>query len=95
MITNSLAHKIKVLLLTPTPDLAVVGNSKDELSRHAEQVRRLAAKYSVGLVDSFAAFQAAAKSGTHLEDLMAQSNHPNRHGHELVAAELLSWFHPK
>jgi len=95
MITNALTHQIKVLLLTPTPDLAAVGNPKDELARHAEQVRRLATEYSVGLVDSFAAFQTAVKSGGRLEDLMAQSNHPNRHGHELVAAELLRWFRPR
>jgi lysophospholipase L1-like esterase len=92
MITNALAHQIKVLLLTPTPDLAAIKNPKDELPRHAEQVRRLAAEYSVGLVDSFAAFERAVKSGARLDDLMAQSNHPNRRGHELVAAELLHWF---
>jgi len=92
MITNALAHQIKVLLLTPTPDLAARTNPKDELERHAEQVRRLAAEYSVGLVDSHAAFQAAVKSGTRVEDLMAQSNHPNRRGHELVVTELLRWF---
>jgi acyl-CoA thioesterase-1 len=92
MITNALAHQIKVLLLTPTPDLAARTNPKDELERQAEQVRRLAAEYLVGLVDSYAAFQAAIKSGTRLEDLMAQSNHPNRRGHELVATELLRWF---
>jgi lysophospholipase L1-like esterase len=92
MITNALAHEIKVLLLTPTPDRAAKENPKDELERHADQVRHLAAKYSVGLVDSYAAFQAAVKSGTRLEDLMAQSNHPNRRGHELVAIELLRWF---
>jgi acyl-CoA thioesterase-1 len=95
MITNALAHQIKVLLLTPTPDLAAATNPKDDLERHAEQVRQLATEYSVGLVDSFAAFQAAIKSGTRLEDLMAQSNHPNRCGHELVAAELLRWFRVK
>lgn len=92
MITNALAHQIKVLLLTPTPDLAAAANPKDELELHAEQVRRLAAENSVGLVDSFAAFQAAVKSGKRLEEFMAQSNHPNRRGHEIVAAELLRWF---
>jgi hypothetical protein len=32
------------------------------------------------------------RSGTPLRDLMAQSNHPNRQGHEIVAAGLLNWF---
>jgi hypothetical protein len=30
--------------------------------------------------------------GTTLDDLLAQNNHPNRAGHEIVARELLAWF---
>ena len=52
----------------------------------------LAAEFSVGLVDSLAAFNDYVKAGGKLEDLMAQVNHPNRKGHDLVTRELLKWF---
>ena len=95
MITNALMRDVKVILLTPTPDTAAKLNDlNDPLNQHAEQIRRLAAEYQVGLVDSLAVFHLKTKSGTPLADLMSQSNHPNRCGHELVAAELLLWFAP-
>ena len=34
----------------------------------------------------------AINSGKPLADLMSQVNHPNRHGHDLVVAELMKWF---
>lgn len=93
MITNALAHDVKLILLTPTPDMtAKLDDPNDPLNQHATQIRRLAAEYHVGLVDSLEAFRAKVNAGVPLEDLMAQSNHPNGRGHELVAAELLKWF---
>ncbi|HUA64834.1 MAG TPA: SGNH/GDSL hydrolase family protein [Alphaproteobacteria bacterium] len=95
MIEMSLARRVRVILLTPTPDLAAhLDDPNDPLNQHAEQIRELAAEYHVGLVDSLALFQANVRSGTPLNDLMAQSNHPNRRGHEIVAAGLLNWFPP-
>lgn len=93
MIKMALARHIKVILLTPTPDLtAHLDDPNDPLNQHADQIRRLAAEYHVGLVDSLALFEAKVRSGTPLKNLMAQSNHPNRLGHEIVAAGLLKWF---
>ena len=93
MIEMALAAKVKVILLTPTADLtAHLDDANDPLNRHAEQIRRLAAEYYVGLVDSLAQFENYARNGGQLSDLMAQSNHPNRKGHELVAAQLLNSF---
>jgi lysophospholipase L1-like esterase len=93
MITNALAHNVKVILLTPTPaTTAKLDDPNDPLNQHAAQICRLAAEYHVALVDSLEAFRAKVKAGVRLEDLMAQSNHPNGRGHELVAAELLKWF---
>ncbi len=95
-IEASLARQIKVLLLTPTWDnTAMVDGAAEawrDLAHHAEQIRRLAAEYEVGLADSFAAFQASVAAGGDPTDLLSWSNHPNRHGHELVARELLRWF---
>jgi len=96
MIEASLARQATVLLLTPTWDNTAVvegaGEAWRDLARHAEQIRRLAAEYEVGLADSFAAFEAYVAAGGDVTDLLSWSNHPNRHGHELVARELLRWF---
>jgi lysophospholipase L1-like esterase len=95
MIQKALATKVKVILLTPTPDQkARLDDPADPLNQHAEQIRRLAAEYHVGLVDSLARFKAALAAGTPLTNLMAQVNHPNAAGHQLVAGELVKWFPP-
>jgi len=93
MIEKALAANVKLILLTPTPDTtAKLHDPADPLNQHAWQIRRLAAEYHVGLADSLKAFKRALHRGSHLPDLMAQPNHPNRKGHELVARELEEWF---
>ena len=93
MIEAALAAQVKVILLTPTPDMqSKLDDPSDSLNQHAEQIRRLAAEYHVGLVDSLAQFKSQMHRGAHLAKFMAQSNHPNRKGHQLVAAELSKWF---
>ena len=85
----------KILLMTPTLDVTMAPDYAEEekglLAAHASQIRRLAEEYQVGLVDSFAAFQAYMSTGE-LTDLLAWSNHPNRLGHELVVREIMRWF---
>ena len=93
MIEACCSRKIPVLLLTPTADQsAKLNDPSDPLNQHADQIRRLAAEYHVGLVDSFVQFKNFTQAGGDLSALMSQSNHPNRKGHELVAAEMLKWF---
>lgn len=93
MIEACRAAGIPVVLLTPTIDQgSKLDDADDPLNRHAEQIRRLAVEYGVGLVDSLAVFKTAIQGGTPAPALMSQSNHPNRKGHELVAAELQAWF---
>jgi acyl-CoA thioesterase I len=93
MIRQAQAAGVKVILLTPTPDQrAKLDDPSDPLNQHAEQIRRLAAAFHTGLVDSLAAFKAEIAAGTPLPSLMAQSNHPNERGHALVARELAKWF---
>ena len=86
----------KIILLTPTADKTQFpgysGEDRSRLPEHAEQIRQLAEEYGIGLADSFATFQQYAKSGDP-SDLLSWRNHPNRMGHELVARELLRWFH--
>jgi acyl-CoA thioesterase-1 len=93
MIESALKAKIKVILLTPTPDQsAKIDDPIDPLNQHAEQVRGLAKHYGVALVDSLNEFKGAIKGGATLSSLMSQVNHPNRAGHELVAKALDLWF---
>ncbi len=93
MIESALGESIKTILLTPTLDLdSPFASPEDPLYQHAAQIRALAAKYRVGLVDSLAAFSNAILDGCAPGSLMSQPNHPNRAGHELVVVELLAWF---
>ncbi len=93
MIEHGRAAGAKIILFTPTPDQsAKLDDAKDPLNQHAEQIRSLAAKFHVGLVDSLAAFKAELARGKALTNLMSQVNHPNARGHEVVANELLKWF---
>lgn len=76
----------RIVLLTPTADQrSELSDPEDDLARHADQVRNLAAEQEIGLVDSYAAFQAAVRAGASLESLMSHVNHPNEAGHRLVA----------
>jgi len=87
------AGDVKLILMTPTPDQSSrLDDPSDPLNQHARQIRQLASEHKVGLVDSLAAFKQRLAAGDVLADLMAQSNHPNRKGHDLVVAELLKWF---
>ena len=93
MVSLAKASHIKVLLLTPTPDLtSKMLESGDPLSQQAKQIREVAAQEGVGLVDSYGAFCDRLRAGQNLQPLMAQSNHPNRLGHEIVADLALKWF---
>jgi lysophospholipase L1-like esterase len=93
MIAQAQAAHVPVILLTPTPDTnARLDDPADPLNQHAEQIRRLAREQGVALADSLARFKERIACGEKLESLMSQSNHPNRKGHDLVAAELLKWL---
>lgn len=96
MIEQALGRGVKVILLTPTHDLLTLRRGDpmwaEELPNHADQVRRLAVEYGVGLADSDAAFQRYLANGGEVTDLLSHINHPNHLGHQLVTRELLRWF---
>lgn len=96
MIELALGRSIKVILLTPTHDLLTQRRGDPmwaaELPKHADQVRRLAEEYGVGLADSDAAFHRYLANGGEVTDLLSHINHPNHLGHQLVTRELLRWF---
>ena len=92
MIQEALAYGTKVILLTPTPDLKEEITSEDTpLAKHSEQIRGLAKKYHVGLVDSYALFKKIAKTAP-LVGFMSQNNHINQKGHQFVADAISEYF---
>jgi lysophospholipase L1-like esterase len=93
MIQAALAQKIKVILLTPTPDWSEnILAEKTRLAQHARQIRELAVKYQVGLVDSYAAFREKVQNGESVRVYLSQINHPNEKGHRIVADLILRYF---
>lgn len=94
MIQKALDRGIKVILCTPTWDCTWHEQSDywQDLVRHAQQVRDLADQYSVGLADSFAAFERRIAVPGDLTQYLSHWNHPSRAGHELVALEIGKYF---
>lgn len=93
MIEATLKAGVKLILLTPTPDLTEnILDDNTKLEQHSAMIRRLAKEYKVGLVDSYALFKEKAKKGEVIKKYMSQSNHPNSAGHSVVATELITWF---
>lgn len=95
MIQKALKRKIKIILMTPSPDQRVaILDSTTGLARHAQQIRSLAKKYGIGLADSYARFQRQVAAGDSLSRYMSQVNHPNEAGHELIAKEIMKYLTP-
>lgn len=93
MIQMALAKKIKVILMTPSPDLTVDITKPDNiLGQYTAILRDLAGKYHIGLADSYSAFARIAESGKDLKSYMAQVNHPNEKGHQVIANQIMRWF---
>lgn len=92
MIQEALEYGTKVILLTPTPDLREDITSEDtELAKHSQQIRDLAKKHGVGLVDSYSLFKEISAT-EHLPGFMSQNNHINQKGHQFVAEAIFEYF---
>lgn len=92
MIEEALEYGTKVVLLTPTPDLNEdITSEETPLAQHSEQIRLLAKKYNVGLVDSYGLFKALAEIQP-LLGYMSQNNHINQKGHQFVADAIFEYF---
>ena len=93
MIKKAKKQKIKVILLSPSPDQRVDYNSpNNELKKHTDQIISLAIENQVGFVDSYKAFEFLYLDKEELVKYMSQINHPNKKGHELIANEIIKYF---
>ena len=92
MINEAKEYGTKLILFTPTPDLKEnILDNETILAKHAEQIRKLAKTYQVGLIDSYTIFKNIAQNEP-LDSYMAQKNHINEKGHQLVAKEIMRYF---
>lgn len=92
-IDYALNEKVKIILLTPSPDQRVeILEPGNPLDQHAAQIKSLAEDHGIGIADSHAAFIERVQKGDSLSLYMSQVNHPNKNGHQLIADELLQFF---
>ena len=93
MIREALKAKVKMILLTPTPDLQEnIKDSNAPLALHTKQIIELGKKYHLPVVNSYATFKKLAMEGVDLKQYMAQNNHINPKGHEIVAKLIMNLF---
>jgi lysophospholipase L1-like esterase len=93
MIEAAISDSVKVILLTATPDTSVnILDDRSSLALHSQQIREVAEKYHIGLVDSYAAFREKRENGEDIVDYMSQINHPNRKGHGVVRDLIVRWL---
>jgi acyl-CoA thioesterase I len=92
MIRLALKKGIRIILMTPSADETVnLLSPGNELEAFAIQIKALAVKYGIGVADSYSRFRELQQKGD-LHEHMAQSNHPNRLGHRLIADQVLLFF---
>lgn len=93
MIEKALAKNIKVVVLTPTPDLNEnILDNETPLQKHADQIIALGKQFNIPVIDSYGLFKELALQGKDLNVYMSQKNHPNALGHAVVAKEILKLF---
>jgi lysophospholipase L1-like esterase len=93
MIKEGLDAHIKLILLTPTPDLSEDSQSSlSLLAKHTYQIIQLGKKFNIPVINSYEAFNKLALAGVDLKQYMAQSNHINTKGHQIVANLIASLF---
>jgi len=82
-----------VVLCTPTPDLSEnIKDTTTKLYQHTAQIIALAKQYNIAVVDSYNAFRKLVVNGANIQDYMAQVNHPNAKGHQVVLNEIEKLF---
>jgi lysophospholipase L1-like esterase len=93
MIRKALKKKIKIILLTPSPDQRIqILENNTRLEQHQQQIRNLAFANGLGLIDSYALFKDKVNAGDTISSYMSQVNHPNKEGHQLISKEILKYF---
>lgn len=90
MIKDALNTNIKLVLLTPTPDLNEdILDENTTLAGYANMIKNLGTEFEIPVVDIYSRFKKLKQDGEDLSKLMAQNNHPNKLGHKVVVQEII------
>ena len=90
MIKEALDANIKLVLLTPTPDLKEdILDENTTLAGYANMIKALGEEYKIPVVDVYAQFKTLKQNGEDLSKYMAQNNHPNELGHQVAVQEII------
>jgi hypothetical protein len=90
MIEEALASDLKLVLLTPTPDLKEnILDKNAPLMGYVKMIQKLGKEYHIPVVNVYHKFKELKNSGTDISKYMAQNNHPNELGHQVVLNEIV------
>lgn len=93
MIREALKKNIKVVLITPAPDISEKNpDDHAQIEQHSKQIIAPGVRHQIPVVDACREFKKLKKSNTDLSAYMAQSNHINEKGHEIVAGLMAALF---
>ena len=94
MIAEGLGRGVKLILMTPIWDQSFFKQDDNwkERAVQAEYIRELAAKYGLGIVDTYKLYEDYVKKDDDLTALLSHVNHPSRLAHEMIARELARYF---
>ena len=93
MVDSAVQEYIKLIFLTPSPDLSAdLLKSDNELEKYAKQIRRLLKEKGIRLADSYQSFKMKAVAGDTLVQYLSQRNHPNHKGHQLNTDGIVKYF---
>lgn len=90
MIQEALEAEIKLVLMTPTPDLNEdILDENAPLVAYAKMIQKLGDEYHIPVVNVYRQFKKLKQSGTDISKYMSQNNHPNELGHQVVLEEIV------
>ncbi|WP_167607669.1 SGNH/GDSL hydrolase family protein [Maribellus sediminis] len=90
MIKEALDADIKLVLLTPTPDLKEdILDENSPLAGYAKMIKKLGKENHIPVIDVYSQFKKLKKDGKDLAEYMSQNNHPNELGHQVAAQEII------
>lgn len=90
MIEEALEAELKLVLMTPTPDLKEdILDENAPLVAHEKMIQKLGEEYKIPVINVYRQFKKMKQSGTDISKYMSQNNHPNELGHQVVLEEIV------
>ncbi len=91
MMSEALAAEVKLILMTPTPDLKEdLLNENKALESHSDLIIKLGKEYQIPVVDVYSSFRELKLQGKDISEYMSPGNHPNEQGHQVVLTEIVN-----